>query len=495
VNAAGLMAVWDRISDAPDAVGRLHRFVLDLAVRGKLVEQRPEEEPALSLLRQVGRMKAQREPACLPMDDTPFPLPQGWAWTNIAGVCSKTGSGSTPRGGREVYRSNGVLFLRSQNVYDDGLRLDDVAYIDPATHARMDSTAVLAGDLLLNITGGSIGRCCLVPPTITDANVSQHVAIIRTDIDGLNSYLHLLIRSPYFQSFVIGEQTGAGRGGLPKNRMDRIPVAVPPAGEQLRIVAKVDELMALCDRLEAARVERESRRDRLVTATLTRMASSPADDGTDSIQADTGFIGGHLSHLTTRPAHIGQVRATLLDLAVRGRLMLPGPWAQSPVRIGTIARLQNGYAFKSDWFSPHGVRLLRNANVAHGTLRWDDVVYLPQERAAEFERFALNENDIVLSLDRPFIVTGTKVARVAACDLPSLLLQRVGRFVFDPSQLTPDWLYCWIYSLHFTQQIDPGRSNGVPHIVERGGGRLDLPSPPRRTAPHRRQGHRTHGPL
>ena len=157
-----------------------------------------------------------------------FDLPVGWVWSTIGEICSKTGSGSTPRGGKNTYKREGIVFLRSQNVYDDGLRLDDVAYIDIATHEKMSGTLVCPADLLLNITGGSIGRCCRVPDNFDEANINQHVAIIRIAINGMQDYIHKLILSPYFQSFVFGEQTGAGRGGLPKNKMDRIPVALPP---------------------------------------------------------------------------------------------------------------------------------------------------------------------------------------------------------------------------------------------------------------------------
>ena len=102
--------------------------------------------------------------------------------------------------------------------------------------------------------------------------------------------------------------------------------------------------------------------------------------------------------------------------------------------------------------------------MGHGDIRWTDTVHLPEEMAEEYQRFALNEGDIVLTLDRPFIVTGTKVARVKASDLPSLLLQRVGRFISVNEGLSDDYLFMWINSPHFNDQIDPGRSNGVPHI-------------------------------
>jgi type I restriction enzyme S subunit len=162
------------------------------------------------------------------------------------------------------------------------------------------------------------------------------------------------------------------------------------------------------------------------------------------------------------PDAIARLRRFVLELAVRGKL------GEDPagkiVTVGNYRKLQNGYAFKSEWFAKTGTRLLRNANIGHGEIRWEDTVFLPEDRASEFERFHLGEGDIVLTLDRPFIVTGTKVARVTKADLPSLLLQRVGRFVKTEEGLSDDYLFLWINSPNFNDQIDPGRSNGVPHI-------------------------------
>ena len=244
-----------------DQVNHLRQTILDLAVHGKLVEQDPNDEPASSLLERITiaktrlTRKARKTSAVAndpsSADQVPFNLPSSWAESTIGEICSKTGSGSTPRGGKNAYTPSGIVFLRSQNVQNNGLRLTDVAYIDQATHERMSGTTVKVSDLLLNITGGSIGRCCLVPDDLGQANISQHVSIIRTAIDGPQRFLHYVILSPYFQAFIFDEQTGAGRGGLPKYKMDRIPVALPPIAEQHRIVAKVDELMALCDQLEA----------------------------------------------------------------------------------------------------------------------------------------------------------------------------------------------------------------------------------------------------
>lgn len=255
-----------------DQIKALRQTVLSLAVCGKLVPQDPQDEPASELL---SRITAERKRLSLkdfgsPVsgDDAPFKLPRGWQWTRIGDICSKTGSGSTPRGGKDVYKPSGVPFLRSQNVHNDRLRFDDIAFIDLQTHSQMKGTRVLPGDLLLNITGGSMGRCGRVPEDFGEANVSQHVAIIRPAVRGMDSFLHSLILSPYFQAFIFDEQTGAGMGGLPKNRMDNIVLALPPFAEQHRIVRKVDALMALCDELEASLATASTTRLRLLDALL-----------------------------------------------------------------------------------------------------------------------------------------------------------------------------------------------------------------------------------
>ncbi|MBA3772807.1 MAG: restriction endonuclease subunit S [Ramlibacter sp.] len=392
MNAGQLLQHYERIADAPDAIGQLRKFILDLAVRGKLVPQDSKDEPASALLKRIAAAKARRgisqDAFPLTQEQIPFLLPPGWSWSNIGGVCSKTGSGSTPRGGQAAYKDAGIPFLRSQNVYDDGLHLDDVAYIDPATHARMAGTAVLAKDLLLNITGGSIGRCCRVPDVFGEANVSQHVAIIRAAIPELADYLHRLVLSPHFQSFVVDEQTGAGRGGLPKNRMDRIPVALPPLAEQHRIVVKVDELMALCDRLEAARTHREAARDRLAAASLARLN----EPHPETFHEDAPFALDALPALTARPDQIKQLRQTFLNLAVRGKLVpqdasekvaaadewdgdnalldLPPGWRYARLESLLAEDTRNGYSRRPDEVAD-GTPILR---ISAGTIRRDGVV-------------------------------------------------------------------------------------------------------------------------
>ena len=329
MNATQLLEHFDRLAEAPGAVPRLRRFILDLAVRGKLVEQDAGDEPAAELLKriQTERFRVLNKPvkrdALLGAEpeSTDIQLPVGWVWSKLGNLCTKTGSGSTPAGGKDAYVSSGVPFLRSQNVYDDGLRLDGVAFISDATQERMSSTTIKAGDLLLNITGGSIGRCAIVPDSFVIGNINQHVAIIRLALPESRCFLHCVICSDYFQKHIFGNQTGAGREGLPKNRMDEILIPVAPLTEQHRIVAKVDELMALCDQLEAAQQERERRRERLAAASLQRLNQPAADTTPETQREHARFHLHHLPRLTTRPEHIKAMRQLLLDLAVRGKLL------------------------------------------------------------------------------------------------------------------------------------------------------------------------------
>lgn len=126
-------------------------------------------------------------------DEIPFEVPEGWEWGRLNSLSIKIGAGSTPTGGAAVYTTSGIKFIRSQNVYDDGLILNDVAYISEEINHKKAGSIVKPKDVLLNITGGSIGRCALVPDDFDIANVNQHVMIIRLANLELRKYIHSVI--------------------------------------------------------------------------------------------------------------------------------------------------------------------------------------------------------------------------------------------------------------------------------------------------------------
>ena len=239
---------------------KLRQKILDLAIHGKLVPQDPNDEPASVLLERIraekerliaeGKIKRSKKSATSDTshyENVPFEVPEGWCWCSISDICSKIGSGSTPRGSN--YAEHGIPFFRSQNVYNDGLVYDDIKYISEDVHKSMIGTEVLPKDLLLNITGGSLGRCAVVPSEFERGNVSQHVCILRT-VQVLPEYLHCFIISDYFSDTMI--LSGSGREGLPKYSLEAMMIPIPPLAEQSRIVSSIVQLITFVNSIEGS---------------------------------------------------------------------------------------------------------------------------------------------------------------------------------------------------------------------------------------------------
>lgn len=291
------IANWlDRISDEhteamseiahqETLLAKLKQAILHEAIQGKLTAAwraaNPDVEPASQLLERVRRKKQRlvaakkiRKEKPLPPiapEEIPFEIPEGWAWCRLGDLCEKTGSGSTPRGGKTAYISSGIPFLRSQNVHDDGIVLNGLVYIPEFTHTQMGGSVVYPRDVLLNITGSgnsTIGRSAIVHDEFDEANVNQHVSIIRPVDRDMSQFVHKVLISSYFQRQITKVQTGAGRKGLPKNKMDRILIPVPPQGEQAAIIERVESLLASCRQLEAEIGHSRAQAENLLQAVL-----------------------------------------------------------------------------------------------------------------------------------------------------------------------------------------------------------------------------------
>lgn len=175
-------------------------------------------------------------------------IPENWKVSKLGFYTTKIGSGSTPKGGSEVYPDSGIPFIRSQNVHFDGLRLDDVSFIDIDTHISMKGSKVIKNDVLLNITGGSIGRCCIVDVE-GEMNVNQHVSIIRTTFELLNYFLNYILSSDLGQSQVLFNLTGGNREGLTIDGIRNFRITIPPINEQKQIVEYLDSKIKEIDDL------------------------------------------------------------------------------------------------------------------------------------------------------------------------------------------------------------------------------------------------------
>lgn len=422
-------AKFDQFADMPDAVPKMRELIRTLAVQGQLVGQ--------------GRIAE-------------------WPTWRMADVCAliTDGEHATPQ-----RTSSGVPLATAKNIRDGYLDLRDTDYVSESTAMRCwKRCKPQHHDILMVCVGATTGRVCLAlnPPNIV---LVRSVALIRPRVDVITpAFLDLFLRSSNGQTQIWASVKQSAQPCLYLGKMAGFQIALPPLGEQKRIVAKVDELMALCDRLEAQQKERDTRHAALALASLTRFADAPTP-------ANLTFL-FHKSYAIP-PADL---RKSILTLAVRGGLV---PFDSSQKQtVGDHIEFLNGFAFKSEWFKSTGTRLCRNANVNHGFLHWHEPAFVDETIANEFQRFALAEGDIVLSLDRPLISTGLKVARVRASDLPCLLLQRVAKVIRKHDELELAYFFLWLNSSQFVDSIDPGRSNGVPHISTRQVERLQFVLPP-----------------
>ena len=331
MNAEQLLTHFDRIADAPDAIPRLRRFILDLAVRGKLVEQDSNDEPAGELLKRIAAEKARltktgeiKKTKALPPiseDHVKFETPKGWSWCRLGSLSKSVTSGS--RDWAKYYSQEGAIFIRMGNLSKEHyrLRLDQIQHVKPPSDREGTRTRLKGGDLLISITG-DVGMLGLIPENFGEAYINQHTAMVRPVEEMKGRYLAELFRSPFAQDQFNAPQRGI-KNSFRLTDITQFLVPLPPLTEQHRIVAKVDELMALCDRLETARTERETTRDRLAATSLTRLNAPDPDPAV--FQNHATFALDNLAPLTTRSDQIKALRQTILNLAVRGKLVEQDP--------------------------------------------------------------------------------------------------------------------------------------------------------------------------
>lgn len=181
-------------------------------------------------------------------------MPSEWTTIRLGDVCPKIGSGATPRGGGSVYLERGeVALIRSQNVYNDGFHREGIAYLTEDHARELANVEVEPNDVLLNITGDSVARCCQVDPGVLPARVNQHVAIIRPDPEQLDPrFLRYFLISPVIQTQLLS-WAGAGgtRNALTKGMIESLEVFAPRSAGQQRAIAHV--LGSLDDKIELSR--------------------------------------------------------------------------------------------------------------------------------------------------------------------------------------------------------------------------------------------------
>ena len=321
-----LFADFDRLIQSAESVHRLRRFILDLAVRGKLVPQDPNDEPASELLKRIAAEKARlvkagkiRKPKKIPLIDCSslwFRAPLEWAWVRLSEISRKIHYGFTASAIQQI---DHVRLLRITDIQHNRVEWHSVPGCEIDKEA-IPNFKLETGDILIARTGGTIGKSFLVAELPVAAVFASYLIRVQGSHEIYARYLKLFLESPIYWTQLREGARGAGQPNVNGQTLGTMLVSLPPLAEQHRIVGKVDELMALCDRLEAARAEREATRDRLATASLARLNAPDPDPAT--FQHDVAFPVNNLAPITTRPDQIKALRQTILNLAVRGKLVL-----------------------------------------------------------------------------------------------------------------------------------------------------------------------------
>jgi type I restriction enzyme S subunit len=162
-------------------------------------------------------------------------LPKDWDVDYLSKLSTKIGSGATPKGGDQVYKSEGITFIRSQNVYDHEFHPDGLVFLDDDAANRLSNVTVEPNDVLLNITGDSIARCCRVPTEVLPARVNQHVSIIRTNSRLDSVFLQKYLSLPAVKHYMLGHDAGGTRKALTKGHIESFLIPLPPIPEQRKI--------------------------------------------------------------------------------------------------------------------------------------------------------------------------------------------------------------------------------------------------------------------
>lgn len=460
---------FDQFADAPNAVAKMRELVLHLAVTGRLVA-----------------------------------TAQDWQMKPLKSLASKIGSGATPAGGRESYFSEGIPLIRSMNVHFRGFDRTGIVFLSEEQAAKLANVAVQPDDVLLNITGASIGRVTTAPPEMAGARVNQHVTIIRPTDEMLPRFLTMFLASPEVQRMIDEVQVGATRQALTKAMIEQFIIPLPPLAGQKRIVTKVDELMALCDRLEAQQQERNTRHAALARAALARFADAPTPANLNLLFHSSCAIA---------PADI---RKTILTLAVQGKLVeqkradgattellavisrerascdrkaripddqplangvdhlfqIPSNWAW--IKLGNVAlQIQYGYTASAD-SSLTDVRMLRITDIQNNRVDWPSVPGC-QIEINDVEKYLLSTNDILIArtggtIGKSFIVSETPVKSVFA----SYLIR-----VTPPQSIEARYLKIFLESpLYWMQLRVMSAGTGQPNVNGQALGRLEIPLPP-----------------
>ena len=306
-------------------ITKLRELILELAVRGKLVPQDNNDEPASVLLEKIGSEKAQlikdkkikkpKKLAEVSDDEHYFSTPQGWHWSRLNDI-GEWGAGATPSRSNSKYYGGGIPWFKSGELSEDYISESQ----ETITESALKETSLREnkpGDVLLAMYGATIGKASI----LEIAGTTNQAVCACTPFSGItNTFLLMLLKA--YRARFIGMGAGGAQPNISREKIIATVIALPPTAEQKRIVAKVDELMLLCDQLEQqteASIEAHATLVEVLLATLTDSVDA------DELAQNWARISEHFDSLFTTEQSIEALKQTVLQLAVMGKLVPQDP--------------------------------------------------------------------------------------------------------------------------------------------------------------------------
>ena len=375
-------------------------------------------------------------------------IPEEWEVKRLKYLVSKTGSGVTPKGGASVYQVDGIPLLRSQNIHFSGLRLDDVAYITEETHDEMENSKVFSGDVLLNITGASIGRCYFTDDSLGEANVNQHVCIIRSKPVIGTKYLYYLIRSDVGQKQIDIEQTGSGREGLNFEVLKNFLLPVSSNSEQNAIASYLDRKTTEIDQLIANKEKLIALYEEEKTAIINHAVTKGLDPKVRTKPSGIEWLGNIPEHWEVK------------------RLK----WLSTIISKGTTPSTIGREILPSG-----DIRFIKAENVLNNTIVAEPNNFIDQNTNEMLSRSQLEESDIL------FVIAGATIGKVAilpAKFCPANTNQAVS-FIRLKNRDNALFVWYWLHSYFINKilWIDAVQS-AQPNLSMENLGNFYVPSPP-----------------
>jgi len=313
-------------------VKKLRELILELAVRGKLVPQDPNDEPASELLKRIqaekskliaeGKLKKEKPLTAINKEEKPFELALGWEWAElneVADVIRGVTYGKSDASDDPI--NDYVPLLRGNNI-DRTLNFDKPVYVP--RKLLNESQFIKKGDIVIAMSSGSadlVGKAAQAQVDF-DGGFGAFCGVVRSYSKELFNYFSYFFQTPYYREVVAGYGKGIGINNLQKSSLILLNLPIPPLAEQHRIVAKVDELMALCDQLEQQHSNAQEAHETLVSQLLATLTQS---QNAAEFNANWHRIYAHFDVLFTTEASIDALKQTLLQLAVMGKLVPQDP--------------------------------------------------------------------------------------------------------------------------------------------------------------------------